>query len=107
MSARTGTDDDLEARERQLSRARDELASLETELVTRELDVASLQAELRVFERHYLEVVGAQYARLEALEARIVASQRKADPATEARPGSTRRRRGAAAPIRAARPGQD
>lgn len=48
-----------------------ELAALETELAQRELDVATLQAELHAFEREYLRVVGIRYTEFDRIEAQI------------------------------------
>ena len=48
-----------------------ELGSLEKELAERELDLATLAAELNAFEREYLGTVGVRYAKLDEIEARI------------------------------------
>ena len=48
--------------ERELENKKAELASLEADLVQRELDLATLRAELTIFENGYLRTVGLLYA---------------------------------------------
>lgn len=57
--------------ERELEKKQDEFAALESKLAQRELDLATLQAELRAFERRYLSIVGVKYAELDEIEAQI------------------------------------
>jgi hypothetical protein len=74
--------------ERELSRKRVELASLEAELAQRELDLVTLHGELRAFEARYLRTVGARYAELDDLEAQIaqvVARLTPTDPQAQER----------------------
>ncbi len=66
--------------ERELIRKRAELAALEAELVQRELDLATLHGVLRVFEAFYLRIVGARYAVLDELEARIAEAEAHLSP---------------------------
>jgi hypothetical protein len=56
---------------RELDKKRAELAGLEVRLAERELDLATLQAELRSFEGTYLRVVGSRLAELDEIEAQI------------------------------------
>lgn len=56
---------------RELEKKKAELASLEARLAERELDLATLQAELRSFEGTYLRIVGARLAELDEIEAQI------------------------------------
>ncbi len=57
--------------EKELKKKLSELAALEAELAQRELDLATLLAELHVFENRYLRVVGIRYAELDKIEAQI------------------------------------
>ena len=57
--------------ERELSKKLEDLSSLQILLVQRELDLATLQAELNAFERRYLRFVGTRYAELDEVEAQI------------------------------------
>jgi hypothetical protein len=57
--------------EEELGKKLSELDTLEDRLVQRELDLATLQAELHTFELHYLRIVGARIARLDDLKAQI------------------------------------
>jgi len=57
--------------EEELARKREELALLQTELAERELFLTNLRAELSAFEGQYLRQVGALYAELDELNAKI------------------------------------
>jgi hypothetical protein len=57
--------------ETELERKKADLAVLESELVDRELELATLRGELAAFQRRYLRVVGASYAELDELESQI------------------------------------
>ena len=56
---------------RELEKKKTELTSLEARLAERELDLATLQAELHSFEGIYLRVVGSRLAELDEIEAQI------------------------------------
>jgi len=64
----------------ELEKKREELALLEAELIQRELDLASLRAELTDFERRYLRIVGVLYAELDEIEAQIAEAQARRRP---------------------------
>ncbi len=66
--------------ERELSRKRDELASLEAEVAERELDLVTLQGELWALEARYLRTVGARYAALDDLESQIAEAVARLKP---------------------------
>jgi hypothetical protein len=66
--------------ERELERKHAELAALEAELIPRELDLATLRAELADFERCYLQTVGVLYAELDEIEARIAEAEARRRP---------------------------
>ena len=53
---------------------------LESELAQRELDLATLQAELHAFERRYLRIVGIRYAELDEIDAQIAGALAEASP---------------------------
>jgi hypothetical protein len=61
----------IKPEERELARKVLEQTTLETELTERELRTANLRAELGAFERRYLHFVGARYAELDELKARL------------------------------------
>ncbi len=69
--------------ERELEKKRAELSALETELIQRELDLATLRAELADFERRYLQTVGVLYAELDEIEAQIAEGEARRKPADE------------------------
>ena len=58
--------------EEELQRKSAELAVSEADLLQRELDLATLHAELKNFEREYQQVIGTRYAELERIEQQIV-----------------------------------
>jgi hypothetical protein len=66
--------------EKELVRKLAELTVLQGELTQRELDLATLQAELHAFERMYLRIVGIRYAELDEIEAQIAEALARAAP---------------------------
>ena len=66
--------------ERELENKKAELASLEAELVQRELDFATLRTELRSVESRYLGTVGILYAELDQIEAQIAEAEARRRP---------------------------
>ena len=61
----------LTPEERELDRKHTALAALEARLTQQELELTTLQVELRAFEAHYLRVVGRRYAELDDIEATV------------------------------------
>lgn len=55
----------------ELAKKRGELAELESELADRELSIATLRAELALFEHQYLKIVGTRYAELDEINAKL------------------------------------
>ena len=66
--------------EKELVKKLAELTVLEGDLAQRELDLATLQAELHAFERRYLRIVGIRYAELDEIEAQIAEALAGASP---------------------------
>lgn len=66
--------------EKELVRKLAELTVLQGKLAQRELDLATLQAELHAFERMYLRIVGIRYAELDEIEAQIAEALAEASP---------------------------
>ena len=79
--------------EKELLHKRDQLSTLEDELSQRELDLATIKADLLVFEGRYLRIVGVKYAELDEIKAQIAEIMAQRNPvdkdaqekATEAR----------------------
>ncbi len=70
----------LTPEEEELQKKKVELASLEANLIQRELDLATLRAELSAFECRYLQTVGVLYAELDKIEAQIAEAQARRRP---------------------------
>ena len=66
--------------ERELEKKQAELTDLESELTQRELDLATLLAEMHSFEGRYLRIVGIKYAKLDEIEAQILETQARQKP---------------------------
>jgi hypothetical protein len=64
----------------ELERKMASLADLEAQLADRELELASLLADLVDFEKCYLQTVGRRYAMLDELEARIAEARARQSP---------------------------
>lgn len=70
----------LTPEEEELARKKAILADLEAQLADRELERASLLAELVHFEKHYLQTVGRRYAILDDLKAQISEARARKQP---------------------------
>ncbi len=57
-----------------------ELAFLESTLVQKELELRTLQAQMRVFEAEYFRIVGIRYAELDEIKAKILEHQARLNP---------------------------
>jgi len=66
--------------EKELHKKLSELATLEAELTQHELDLATIQGELRAFENRYLRVIGVRYAELDKIEAKIAEALARLNP---------------------------
>ena len=66
--------------ERELEKKKAELALLESKLAERELDLATLQAELHVFEQGYLRIMGSRYAELDEVKAQVAEAKARLNP---------------------------
>jgi hypothetical protein len=69
--------------EQELAAKNVHLGTLTTRLTQRELDLATLQAELRAFEQQYLRVVGVAFAEIDDLEAQIAEELKRRTPTDE------------------------
>jgi hypothetical protein len=69
--------------EQELEKKKAELGALESDLAQRELELATLQAELNAFERRYLRIVGVCYAELDGIEAQIAETLARQRPKDE------------------------
>lgn len=58
----------LTPEEQELEKKSAELLALETELAQRELELATLRADLRAFEARYIGTVGVLYAELDEID---------------------------------------
>jgi hypothetical protein len=70
----------LTPEEEELARKKAVLADLEAQLADRELERASLLAELVHFEKHYLQTVGRRYAILDDLKAQTAEARARKQP---------------------------
>jgi DNA repair exonuclease SbcCD ATPase subunit len=76
----------LTPEDEELQRKLESLAELEAHLADRELELASLRADLIHFEKRYLQTVGRRYAILDDLKAKIAEAQvRQASHSQDAR----------------------
>jgi len=66
--------------EEELYKKLTELSELESKLPQIELDLATLRAELRIFEAKYIQVIGIRYAELDAIESEIAQFQARLNP---------------------------
>jgi hypothetical protein len=66
--------------EHELRKKLDEFSQLEKELIQRELDLATLQAELHFFETKYNRIVGVCYAELDDIDAQIAEVEAQLNP---------------------------
>jgi len=64
----------------ELAKKRAELGPLAAILAQRELELATLQVELREFEARYLRIVGVRYTKLDEIEAQIAETIAKLNP---------------------------
>lgn len=69
--------------EEELHRKQAELSALETQVADRELELATLRAELGAFEHRYLTKVGARYAELDEILAQIAETEARLRPQDE------------------------
>ena len=75
--------------DRQLEAKRQELLALEAQLAQRELDLATLQAQLDSFEHRYLQTVGMRQQELDRIEAQILECQAYLDSAAKFQPSAS------------------
>jgi len=66
--------------ERELRKKLAELAELEGRLGEKELELATLRAELNAFEAMYMRIVGVKYAELDEIEAKIAEAKLRENP---------------------------
>ena len=66
--------------ESELEQKQTNLEILEEELTQRELELATIKADLQAFEGLYLRIVGIQYAELDKIKAQIAEAQARLDP---------------------------
>ncbi len=69
--------------EEELSLKREELRTLESQLVEQELRLVGLRAELAAFERLYLKIVGVLYVELDEIEAQIAEAKARREPSSQ------------------------
>lgn len=64
----------------EIGRKQEELTGLETKLAQRELDLTTLQVELRSLEDHYLRTVGVLFTELDEIQAQIAEAEAASAP---------------------------
>jgi len=74
------TDTGLSPEDIELQRKSEELQPLEALLAERELELATLRAELQAFERRYIHEVGVRLRQLDEIEAELAELQARQDP---------------------------
>ena len=70
----------LAPEERELKKKTKELTELESKLVQKELELATLRAEIHYFERKYVGVIGVLYGELDELEAQLAEAIARSKP---------------------------
>ncbi|MCX5769033.1 MAG: molecular chaperone DnaJ [Candidatus Hydrogenedentes bacterium] len=73
--------------QRELENKLGELCALQRDLVERELELATLRAELAAFESKYLATVGQRYAELDEIEAQIAEAEARLNPVDDSLKG--------------------
>jgi hypothetical protein len=66
--------------EREMRKKLNELTELEEKLSKKELELATLRAELNAFEAMYMRIVGVKYAKLDEIEAKIAEAKLRENP---------------------------
>jgi hypothetical protein len=81
----------LTPEEEELARKKARLVELEAQLAERELELAACTADLKHFEKSYLQTIGRRYALLDELKAKIAEARARQNPQSEAARDSARK----------------